>query len=341
MSAAAIFAFLQTNLRGRRTAASFALGWLLAISSGHAGEAAAKNSTSAGPGATQPMDLNTALSVSFTLPRLVVTGVMGSRSMVTEAVYFATAQTGAATYGQVARTGTITMTPYGAKYSPMPHDKLVVREATGRVHEFEGVEAAGGQGAESAMLWLLAPHRLKYLHRVTGEAEATVTEEFNGRDFAGSVTGWAVLQGKRFTVELTLRGGTAGVSDYDGADKETLADIGGMIKGEGLALEVHERHYNHFASAVSLRTLPSMRGSANQFRSTIGNVLEFGGDKYRFNHVQVETGNREKGGQPVSAGVYAVAGTILRNDQPFAECVLNNGIPVAVAGGRAIPLQGK
>jgi len=36
--------------------------------------------------------------------------------------------------------------------------------------------------------------------------------------------------------------------------------------------------------------------------------------------------------------VVAVSGTILRNDRPYAACTLQQGLPVAVAGGTAIPL---
>src|SRR6185503_7524034 len=132
-------------------------------------------------------------------------------------------------------------------------------------------------------------------------------------------------------------GFTQGVVDADGADTKTHSDLTGSITGDDVVLEVHEQHINIFASSTSLRLMPSMRGSANQFFSTIGNVLKTGGETYRYNNIQVETGSKEKGNQG-SAGVVAVKGIILRNDRPFAECTLQNGIPIAVAGGTVIPL---
>ena len=65
--------------------------------------------------------------------------------------------------------------------------------------------------------------------------------------------------------------------------------------------------------------------------------MKSGRDTYRFVNVQVETGTKEKGNQ-TSGGVVAVSGTVLRNDQPFAECTLQNGVPVAVAGNTVLPL---
>ncbi|MBL9210004.1 MAG: hypothetical protein JNL92_06025, partial [Opitutaceae bacterium] len=97
-----------------------------------------------------------ALAVGFSLPRLVMVGVMSSRSMVVEAVYFATAQTGAASFGQVTKTGTIVLTPAGAHYSPMPQDRLVVREGN-RTHEFLALDALGDSSAQFPGNWLAAP----------------------------------------------------------------------------------------------------------------------------------------------------------------------------------------
>lgn len=277
-----------------------------------------------------------ALAVGFSLPRLVMVGVMSSRSMVVEAVYFATAQTGAASFGQVTKTGTIVLTPAGAHYSPVPQDRLVVREGN-RTHEFLALDALGDNSAQFPGNWLAAPHRLSYQHRVDGEAEATVREEFDGRGFAAQVTGWAVWQGRKFTVDLAARGGTQGGTDADGADTRTIYDVTGAVTGDDVSLEVRERHVSHFVSAMSLQLLPSMRGSANQLIATLGSVVRTGGENFQFKDVQVETGSREKGGQS-SGGVVAVSGTILRNDRPYAVCTLQQGVPVAVAGGSAIPL---
>jgi hypothetical protein len=72
-------------------------------------------------------------------------------------------------------------------------------------------------------------------------------------------------------------------------------------------------------------------------RSTIASTAKSGGDAYRFVDVQVETGAKEKGGQS-SSGVVATSGRILRNAKPVAECALQNGVPVAVAGPTVIAL---
>jgi hypothetical protein len=218
----------------------------------------------------------------------------------------------------------------------MPQDRLVVREGN-RTNEFLAVDALGDSSAQFPGNWLAAPHRLSYQHRVDGEAEAMVREEFDGRAFAAQVTGWATWQGRKFTVDLAARGGTQGGTDADGADTRTVYDVTGSVTGDDVSLEVRERHVSHFVSAMSLRLLPSMRGSANQLIATLGSVVRTGGENFQFKDVQVETGSREKGGQS-SGGVVAVSGTILRNDRPYAVCTLQQGVPVAVAGGSVFPL---
>ncbi len=264
-------------------------------------------------------------------------GVLSSRQMVVEGVYFATAQTGAANFGQITRSGTITATPQGFHYHPEPSDKLVVREGM-KLHEFEAIDAAGDNSAMFAANWLMAPHRLTYVHRLPDEAEVTIREEYDGQNFGVRLSGWAVVQGRRFTIELESRGVTEGGSDFQGAETRTRSAVTGAIRGDDLAIDVSEQHVNHFVSAFSTRLLPSQRGSASQLISTVASTLKFGGDIYRFQDVHVETGNREKGGETVSGGLAALRGLILRNDQRFAECSLQNGLPVAVAGGVPIPL---
>jgi hypothetical protein len=263
---------------------------------------------------------------------------MSSRVTVAEALYFATAQSGAAMIGQVTKTGTITLTQFGTQYSPAPADKLVVRLGA-KVHEFEAIDAMGDSSATAAVNWLAAPHRLAYLHRMPGEAEARVIEQFDGQGYEAKVTGWAVLQGKRFTIDLLIRGAMQRSGDFDGQDIKTRSVLTGTVQGDDLKLEVQEQHATSFASATSLRTLPSMRGSASQFVGSIASVLSAGGATYRFSNVQVETGTKEKGGN-TSGGLVAVSGVILRNDQPFAQCTLQNGLPVAVVGTTVIPLAG-
>jgi hypothetical protein len=268
---------------------------------------------------------------------LIIEGVMSSRMAVVEAVYFATAQTGSANFGQVTRTGTIVRTAIGFQYSPAPQDRLVVQDG-GKAHEFLSIEAMGDSTATFAGNWLMAPHRLSYMHRLPGEAEATIKEEYDGRNFTAQVSGWAMLQGRRFEVTLASRGATQGGSDFQGSETKTISELTGTIKGDDLVVDVREQHTNVFVSAFSARMLPSQRGSANQFFSTLASVVKVGPDQYRFNNVQVEAGNREKAGQTISAGVAAVSGQIIRNDRPFANCGLQNGIPVAVANGTVIPL---
>src|SRR5207253_9045598 len=128
-----------------------------------------------------------ALAAAFNIPRVVVANVMASRSMVAEAVYFASGQTGSLT-----KAGTVIVVAGGATYSPMPTDRLVVRLG-GQVHEFQSIDAVGGNQSSTADGWLNAPHRLRYRHRVADQGEATIDEQFDGQSFTTHVTGWMAV----------------------------------------------------------------------------------------------------------------------------------------------------
>jgi len=317
------------------------------------GPAAARTATAGAPGSTTErgveampdgvgsnipvVDPSPALSAAFGLPRLATMGVMTSRTMLAEAVYFATAQTGAAQQGQVTRSGTITGNQHGWQYSPAPADKLVVNVG-GQVHEFAGIDAQGDNTAEYAANWLAAPHRLGYRYRIPDQVEVAVQERFDGQTFEARVIGWSALLGPRYEVELTARGAVQSQGDVDGREAQMRYDVVGRIHGEGHEVDVREQHSSDFASANSLRLLTSQRGWASQLRCTIGSTVRAGGDTYRFQDVQVESAMKEKGGQTTSS-VVSASGTIERNDQPFAEVALRAGLPVAIAGGTVIPLQ--
>jgi hypothetical protein len=277
------------------------------------------------------------LAAAFGLPRLITLGVMASRSMVAEAVYAATAQSGASFAGRATTTGTVTMTPGGLLYTAGPADRLVVR-AGAEVNEFEGIEAEGGGQSSTAAGWLASPHRLKYLHRIPGQSEATIEESFNGRTFESHVAGWTTIQGQRYDVNVSANGQTAGVRESDGQQYETTYRLTGAIKGGNVDLDVQEDNVEQFASTYSLALLYSQRGYASQFQSAVANTLRTGGDTFTFSNVHVESGAKEKGGQS-SSGLTAVSGALLRNGQPFGTLTLQDGRPVAIAGQSSIPLD--
>jgi hypothetical protein len=277
-----------------------------------------------------------ALGIAFGLPRAVAAAVQSSRSMVVEAVYFACAQNGFALTGQVTKTGTVTVTQLGAQYAPAPADKLVVQIGD-QVHEFEAIDATVNPQADSATAYLQAPHRLAYLHRLRGKAEARIDERFDGGRFESSVDGWTELGGVRYEVALKARGGGQGNSGLDGAESQTSYELAGTVRGGGVEVDVRERHGYSYASAVSLNLLYSQRGWASRFDATIGSTVRAGGVSFRFADVRVQTDAKEKGGRRTE-DVVSTSGAILRNDRPFAEVTQQGGVAVAVASGKAIPL---
>lgn len=292
------------------------------------------------PEAANPMDvqlLGKCFGVGLAVPRLAAGSVYSSRSMIVEAIYFATAQSGAGLAGQVRTTGTITVSELGAQYSPSPSDRLIAQLGT-QVHEFKLKNAQGNNNADSAISWLGNPHVLEYSHTLTNQAEANITVQFDGNNFATRVNGWSMLAGNRYDVDLLAQGSTRGVSDLDGQERKTQYQLTGTVKGPGVEVTVLEQHVLNMASATSLRLLHSQRGSATQIQSVVDSTMKCGGHTYRFDHVQTETGSKEKGFQS-SGGIVAASGRVLRDDRPFGELALVNGTLVVAAGGGAIPVQ--
>ncbi|MCA8975421.1 MAG: hypothetical protein KDC98_11925 [Planctomycetes bacterium] len=276
------------------------------------------------------------LGLALVGPRLITAGVMQSRSMVTEAVYFATAQTGAGMVGQVTNSGTVRITQLGAVYEPSPTDRLVV-DLGGSRHEFSAIEAVGDASQMFAANWLAAPHRLSYVHRFEDRAEAHVAETFDGARFVAKITGWTEIAGQRCEVELEARGGTQGGTDFHGADSATRYVLSGKLTAAAFVVDVREEHALRFVSAQSLRLLPSQRGSASQTFSTVNSTLHAAGVDYLFDGVRAESGSKDKGGRS-TGGVVALSGRILRDGEPFAECRLEAGLPVAATEAEVLPL---
>jgi len=284
-----------------------------------------------------PQTMNTtALGVALVLPRLVSVGLMSSRSMMVEGVYFATAQTGAAQLGQVTSTGTVTLSQLGALYEPTPSDRLIAKIGN-QTHEFRLLAAEGNNMAATAASWLLAPHRLEYTHRIPDRADIKISEQFDGTQFEVALKGWSVLGGKKYDLDLTATGGTQGDRDTNGQETRTQYQLTGTVRGEGFEVDVRETNAIHFASATSLYLLHSQRGSATQVRSVIDSAVRMGKSTIQFNSLQVETGHKEKGFNE-SAGIVSASGTVSRDGAAFGQLTLQNDAPVIATPSGVIPV---
>lgn len=277
-----------------------------------------------------------AIGAAVVLPRLVTAGVLSSRSMIVEAVYFATGQTGAGQLGQITSTGTIQVSQLGAVYSPSPEDRLVVI-LDQQTHEFKLSKAEGNHSAGTADQWLNSAHLIDYEYK-SNVGEARVSAQFDGRTFQVSVGGHASLGGQRFDVDLKATGGTQGEGDFNGRESKTQYQLTGTIRGAGLDIEVDETHTTNFASAYGLNLLYSQRGYASQVLCDVRSTVKSGKDSYRFDHVHIEAGTKERGGN-TTGGLVNANGTILRNDAPLGTLVLDtNALLIQTAAG-TIPLK--
>ena len=281
----------------------------------------------------------TAISVAFGLPRILALNTYMSRSFVVEAVYQATALSGGAYMGRVVNTGTLTQGYGGFQYSPQPTDRLVVNMGQQQVHEFVVHQAQGNNQAATASAWVMAPHILRYTHRLQGQAEGEISAQFDGARFQVQVRGWYVQSGVRYDVNLTASGATSGSSGYHGQDSQTQYGVSGTISGGGVAITVNEQHSSSMAAATSLYSLPSQRGSASRFNATINNVVRVGGADYQFQNVQVQVDQRTRGTGPAEGGLTGLSGVVLRSGQPFGQMVLQAGRAFLQTQSGMLPLD--
>jgi len=279
------------------------------------------------------------LPAGLTLPLVLAGSVYESRSMVAEAVYYATAASGAAQFGRIMTTGTVLVSAAGTQYAPGPADRLVVRLGD-QTHEFVLKQAQGGNQAPTASGWLAAPHILQYTHKIPDTAEAEVAEQFDGVRFTSRVTGWAKLNAQRFDIDLSAAGQTAGDRDFNGQDIQTAYDLTGMLRGNGCEITVNQRQRIRTVGAYSLNLLYSQRGTATQLDAAINSAVQCEGETYTFNNVQVQSGSTDKGGNSRSA-VSAATGTITRGGQAFATVSLQNGAVVAATANGPVIIGGR
>jgi len=274
--------------------------------------------------ATGDDPVTTGLRIAFGLPRLASTTAYFSRSMVVNAVYQATVLSGAGLTGQIRNTGTLAPGFGGAfQYSPQPSDRLVVHWA-GQVHEFMVHEATGDPQAATADAWLLSPHRLRYSHRLEGQAEAEMSVSYDGSAFEVSMRGWTTQWGQRYQLDLRSIGRSGGVRDYGGQDIQMAFELAGTINGPGVTVDVRERHSSSLVAATSLRTLPSQRGSASNSNATLSSIVTIEGARFELSNVQVQMGASSRGGQS-TAGMTGLSGGVLRAGQPFGTFVMQGG----------------
>jgi hypothetical protein len=284
-----------------------------------------------------PKNAELAFSIAFGLPYVAAVSVSQSREMVVEAVYQATALSGAGRFGRIASTGTIEVRGDDARYVPTPRNRLVVK-LEGYTHEFTIKEAQGNNMASTSTQWLLEPHILRYVHKIPGMSEAEISERFDGTRFTATVKGWYKYKDERFDLNLSSSGGASGERDYHGQDTQVKYNIKGRVHGAGMEVLVDERHAEKTVSATNLRLLYSMRGSASRFNATINNVLRFEGKEYKLENVKVQTESKTKGGVS-SFAVTGFEGKVLQDGEPFGECVMHMEEGVLKTSSGAIALK--
>jgi hypothetical protein len=280
-----------------------------------------------------------ALSVGFALPRVIAVQVMMSRAMVVEAVYQATALSGGMLTGQVARTGTLRQGVAGFQYLPQPADRLVVVLGS-QTHEFVVEDTQGNNGAPSSDIWLQSPHRLRYVHRIAGQAEARIEEVFDGSRFDVTVKGVQEREGRRFDVDLRTAGGASGRRDFQGQEVTTQAEMTGRITGGNVEVDVRETLRSNLVAANSPRLLYSQRGMASRIVTTSNSVVKSGSDTFQFQGVEVVTDVNERGGSG-GMGVVSAQGVVLRGGSPFGNVVLQGERAVLRTAAESIALDGR
>ena len=278
------------------------------------------------------------LAIAFGLPRVVAVNAYLSRYLVVEAVYQATALSGAAYLGRITNTGTLISSYGGVQYLPQPTDRLVVQLGQER-HEFVVKETQGNTQAQTAATWLLMPHILRYTHVLPGQAEVELAVQYDGSSFVSEVTGWYQHSGQRYDLRLRASGQSQTQRGIDGQEAATEYDFTGTISRVGLVINVSEHHVSSLAAAFHpTLQLPGQRGSASRFIATINNTLKTGDAEYKFENVRVQTDMAARGGSG-SAGLTGLDGKILQNGQVLGQCVLQDGQAFLAVRSNLVPLD--
>lgn len=289
----------------------------------------------AAPGAAPTTEVPAALPLAFAVPRLAATSLQTSQTMLVEAVWAATAKSGARQLGGVTSTGTLRVVGNDAVYSAEPTDRLVL-EFAGKHHEFRLRSAQGDPQAADASGWLAAPHTLAWHHTLAGEADVDVDLRYDGAAFAATVRGTSWFAGHRLELALEVQGRTEGTRDLDGHDLTTRARMTGTLTGEGFRIDVREEHALQSAAAQSLRLLYSQRGSSTRIDTTSASTVTTGGHTFRFENVTSRADTTEKGGRTVHQES-AVAGAVTRDGAAFGQLAMVGGVPVLQTRSRATP----
>jgi hypothetical protein len=303
---------------------------------GTAAPAAAGDDQASSGGSAGAVATPAGLAVAFGAPRLIAISAYQSRALVVEAVYQATALSGAALVGRVANTGTISVSAAGAQYLPQPADRLVV-EWGGQRHEFVVRTAQGNNLAPTSDAWLASPHVLSYSHSLEGQGQADIDVEFDGSRFRVQARGTSLLSGESVTFDLTATGASGGVRDYQGQDVTTSYAMTGSLRGDGYEVAVDEQQTARMVAATSLRTLPSQRGSASSVTTRISSVVRGAAGEIAFDEVTARSDLSERGGSPRNLH-HEVAGRLLRNGAPWGEGAMTAAGPVLNTKDGVIPL---
>jgi hypothetical protein len=277
------------------------------------------------------------LAMAFGLPRLITINVEFSRSLLVEAVYQATAYSGAGASGGVTNTGTLVVSQQGVQYSPTPTDKLVV-QLGGQTHEFVLTQVQGSMQAPTATEWLMQPHVLQYTHAVAGTGSMEVNGRFDGASFTLQIKGHYTHANRAYALELQSQGRVQGVSDLHGADNSVVYQVTGAVTRDDFRIDVNEQHTSAFVAANNLRLQPSQRGSAGRVTSILNNVLTTGGHTYTLDNIEVVFDTKEKGGNRTS-GITSLRGNVTCQGALYGQCAAQNGKAYLQTSTGVMPLE--
>jgi hypothetical protein len=265
-----------------------------------------------------------------------------SRTIMVQAVYYATVLSGRGGTGTVVTNGTLTQLAPDTlqfRYAPAPADKLMVKLAGRPDHELRITEVRGNLQAATPDAFLNASHSLAYVHVIPGQASMRITTKNVDGRWSYAARGSFVHETKSYQVDLRSQGVYSFENDMSGAHNKNQYTVQGKIEGDGLVVALSEEHKFELVSA---RWVNNRQRTVSHSVDVSNNTLTVGRDSFQW--VDARIAKVFVNGKPSSVDRdWKATGEVRRNGRPFGTYRLDSGAgklrALLVAGGEVVELE--
>ncbi len=207
--------------------------------------------------------------------------------------------------GNLVVSGTLTQTGANSfAYSEGPTDRLIVQFQNGNSLQIAFTALDGNLEASSPEQFLRAPHQLQVsvTRQISGVTDSlTFTSQRNAAQYADSLQGEVVLDGERWTINLSSQGTYRKIVDVD-IDYEHEENITGTVAGNGLSASINE--YYRFRYLL-------VDNAVENVERRINTSWTYGGENYQAQDLHIRRAYNN--GVPAEFDYWRASGNVVRN----------------------------